>query len=229
MALIHWNLFKFVDEFGARTHEKRSEIGYCDHAPSKYFFGCTRRNKNRSYIDLFSGEHGWRSGEKSRLLAMWPGFDSQTQRRMWVEFVCSLVLCSESSSHAQIGLLLGLNLNYSTSIPELFMTLVMMCESEKKNPRNYYILAIQCMHTCPRGCLETINTEFKPNNTPFVLSLIQRSSEGRIGLPSPFTLTKSAWVKNTATYARLFQLGINVEQYHVQVHVALRCNIFAVI
>ena len=26
---------------------------------------------------------------------MWPGFDSQTRRHMWVEFVCSL-LCSES-------------------------------------------------------------------------------------------------------------------------------------
>ena len=37
---------------------------------------------------------GWRSGESTRLPPMWPGFDSQTRRHMWVEFVCSL-LCTE--------------------------------------------------------------------------------------------------------------------------------------
>ena len=37
---------------------------------------------------------GWRSGESTRLPPMWLGFDSQTRRHMWVEFVGSL-LCSE--------------------------------------------------------------------------------------------------------------------------------------
>ena len=37
---------------------------------------------------------GWRSGESTRLPLMWPGFDSQTQRHVWVEFVGSL-LCTE--------------------------------------------------------------------------------------------------------------------------------------
>ena len=36
----------------------------------------------------------WRSGECTRLLSMWPGFDSRTRRHMWVEFVGCL-LCSE--------------------------------------------------------------------------------------------------------------------------------------
>ena len=37
---------------------------------------------------------GWRSGESTRLPPMWPGFDSQTQRHMWVEFV-GFLLCNE--------------------------------------------------------------------------------------------------------------------------------------
>ena len=37
---------------------------------------------------------GWRSGESTRLPPMWPGFDSQTRRHRWVEFVGSL-LCTE--------------------------------------------------------------------------------------------------------------------------------------
>ena len=40
---------------------------------------------------------GWRSGESTRLPPMWPGFDSQTRRHMWVEFVGSL-LCTERFS-----------------------------------------------------------------------------------------------------------------------------------
>ena len=36
----------------------------------------------------------WRSGESTRLPLMWHGFDSQTRRHMWVEFVGSL-LCTE--------------------------------------------------------------------------------------------------------------------------------------
>ena len=37
------------------------------------------------------GVQGWRSGESTRLPPMWPGFDSQTRRHMWVEFVGSLL------------------------------------------------------------------------------------------------------------------------------------------
>ena len=32
------------------------------------------------------GVQGWRSGESTRLPTMWPGFYSQTQRHLWVEF-----------------------------------------------------------------------------------------------------------------------------------------------
>ena len=37
---------------------------------------------------------GWRNGDSIRLPPMWPGFDSQNRRHMWVEFVGSL-LCTE--------------------------------------------------------------------------------------------------------------------------------------
>ena len=40
---------------------------------------------------------GWRSGESTHLPPMWPGFDSQIRRHMWVEFVGSL-LCTERFS-----------------------------------------------------------------------------------------------------------------------------------
>ena len=43
------------------------------------------------------GVQGWRSGESTRLPPMWPGFDSQIRRQMWVEFVGSL-LCTERFS-----------------------------------------------------------------------------------------------------------------------------------
>ena len=41
----------------------------------------------------FAGEQEWRNGESTRLPPMWRGFDSQTRRQMWVEFVGSLVCC----------------------------------------------------------------------------------------------------------------------------------------
>ena len=44
-----------------------------------------------------SEELGRRSGESTRLPPIWPGFDSLTRRRIWVEFVGSL-LCSERFS-----------------------------------------------------------------------------------------------------------------------------------
>ena len=40
---------------------------------------------------------GWRSGESTRLPPMWPRFNFQTRRHMWVEFVGSL-LCTEMFS-----------------------------------------------------------------------------------------------------------------------------------
>ena len=48
-------------------------------------------------INGLAGVQGWRSGESTLLPPMWPGFDSQTRRRMWVEFVGSL-LCTERFS-----------------------------------------------------------------------------------------------------------------------------------
>ena len=40
---------------------------------------------------------GWRSGGSTLLPLMWPGFDSQIRRQMWVEFVGSLP-CTERFS-----------------------------------------------------------------------------------------------------------------------------------
>ena len=43
-------------------------------------------------VPLFPlGVQGWRGGESIRLPPMWPGFDSQIRRHMWVEFVGSLL------------------------------------------------------------------------------------------------------------------------------------------
>ena len=39
------------------------------------------------------GVQGWRSGESTRLPPMWPEFDSQIRRQMWIEDVGSL-LCT---------------------------------------------------------------------------------------------------------------------------------------
>ena len=36
----------------------------------------------------------WRSGENARLPPLWPGFDSRTQRHMWVEYVAGSRPCS---------------------------------------------------------------------------------------------------------------------------------------
>ena len=46
---------------------------------------------------MHCGVQGWFSGESTRLPPMWPGFNSQTLRHMWVEFVGSL-LCTERFS-----------------------------------------------------------------------------------------------------------------------------------
>ena len=43
------------------------------------------------------GVQRWRSGESTRLPPIWPGFNSQIRRQMWVEFVGSL-LCTKRFS-----------------------------------------------------------------------------------------------------------------------------------
>jgi len=72
----------------------------------------------------------------------------------------------------------------------LFMTLIIICKSEIHAICTS--LAIQCMQVCAQGCYKNTNTDFKQNNTPFVLSISQQSSEGRIAPP---TLTKFVWAK----------------------------------
>ena len=67
-----------------------------------------------------------------------------------------------------------------TRVGEVFITLIIICETEIREINTS--LAIQCMQACTQGCYKTINTDFKRNNTPFVLNISQRSSEGRISL-----------------------------------------------
>ena len=59
--------------------------------------GTVCHNGSTTYSDLLfnAGMAQWweRSGESTRLPPMWPGFDSQIWRHMWVEFVGSL-LCT---------------------------------------------------------------------------------------------------------------------------------------
>ena len=62
----------------------------------------------------------------------------------------------------------------------VFMTLRIICETEIREINTS--LAIQCMQACTWGRYKTINTDFKRNNTPFVLNITQRSSERRISL-----------------------------------------------
>ena len=47
---------------------------------------------------MFIGEQGWHIGESVRLPPMWPGFNSRTQRHMFVEFVVGSRPCSEAFS-----------------------------------------------------------------------------------------------------------------------------------
>ena len=64
------------------------------------FSGTTHYNKHVPHVTehvIPYGVQGWRSGESTRLTPMWPGFDSQIQRQMWVEFVRTL-LCTERFS-----------------------------------------------------------------------------------------------------------------------------------
>ena len=54
----------------------------------------------------FSGVEGWRSGESTRLTPLWPGFNSQILRHMWVEFVGSLLCTERFSPGTPVSLLL---------------------------------------------------------------------------------------------------------------------------
>ena len=64
---------------------------------SQYFFQWTKCFFFLFFFFFFGrggggvGVQGWRSGESTRLTPMWLGFDSQTRRHMWVEFVGSLL------------------------------------------------------------------------------------------------------------------------------------------
>ena len=52
------------------------------------------------------GVRGWRSGESTRILSMWPRFNSQTRRHMWVEFVGSLLYTERFSLDTPVSPLL---------------------------------------------------------------------------------------------------------------------------
>ena len=71
-------------QFIRQEHAKSGALLLCF---SSYYYYCF----------FFLGVPGWRSGESTRLPPMWPGFDSQIRRQMWVEFVGSL-LCTERFS-----------------------------------------------------------------------------------------------------------------------------------
>ena len=87
----------------------------------------------------------------------------------------------------------------------LFMTLIIICETEIHEINTS--LAIQCMQACTRGCYKTISTDFKRDNTPFVLSISQRSIEGRISLLG-FFLTHA----NSAVMAEVPAPGVQFPQ-----------------
>ena len=62
---------------------------------------------------LFAGEQGWRSGESTRLLPVWPEFKSRRRRHMWVEFVVGSLPCSERFFSGYSGFPLSLKTDTS--------------------------------------------------------------------------------------------------------------------
>ena len=63
---------------------------------------------------IFWGKHRVGvSGESARLLQVWPGFDSRTQRHMWVEFVVGSLPCPEKFFSGYSGFLLSSKTNIS--------------------------------------------------------------------------------------------------------------------
>ena len=63
----------------------------------------------RKYCHM--GSKGWRSGESTLLPPVWPGFKSQCQHHMWVEFVVGSLPCSERFSSGYSGFPFSLKTN----------------------------------------------------------------------------------------------------------------------
>ena len=59
------------------------------------------------------GEQGWRNGESTRLLPVWPGFKSRRRRHVWVEFVVGSFSCSQWFFSGYSGFPLSLKTNSS--------------------------------------------------------------------------------------------------------------------
>ena len=53
---------------------------------------------DKCLLTTYPWEQGWCSGKSTRLPPMWPGFDSRSRGRLWVEFVVGSSLCSEGFS-----------------------------------------------------------------------------------------------------------------------------------
>ena len=53
---------------------------------------------DKCLLTTYPWVRGWCSGESTCLPPMWPGFDSQSRRRLWVEFVVGSRLCYEGFS-----------------------------------------------------------------------------------------------------------------------------------
>ena len=68
---------------------------------------------------LPAGEQGWRSGESTLVPSMWPGFNSRTQRHMWVEFVVGSCPCSEKFFSGYSGFPLSSKTNISKFLFDL--------------------------------------------------------------------------------------------------------------
>ena len=78
-------------------------------------------------IPASPGSSGGAVAESTRLPPMWLGFDSQTQRHMWVEFVGSLLCTEKFSPGTPVSPLLknqhltwfAFNVNFSLQCPQL--------------------------------------------------------------------------------------------------------------
>ena len=101
-----WEQFAFTGENNHKLSDLEHATAYLVRLKSENEFGrgipseslelLTEKSRLQCYCYFFlrlyrglmlMGEQGWRSGERTRLSPLWPGFDSWTRRRMWVEFV----------------------------------------------------------------------------------------------------------------------------------------------
>ena len=81
----------FVRESPRFDNLEQSSISFCDsfcnvEEMCLHFLQHVRR-QGQTHCSEALGKQGWRSGESAHLAPMWPGFDSQTLRHMWVQFV----------------------------------------------------------------------------------------------------------------------------------------------